>query len=74
MHRKETCRNYFLSPVRLPFRHTGNRLPASSGGKFSKILNGRKQPIRALWQCNGNIIARIAIEDEAGSRAMAGCR
>ena len=46
-----------LSPVRLPFRHTGNRLSASSGGKFSKFLHGRKQPIRGLWQRTGNFIA-----------------
>ena len=52
--------------MRLPFRHTGNRLSASSGGKFSKFLHGRKQPIRGLWQRNGNFIARIAIVDEAG--------
>jgi hypothetical protein len=58
--------------VRLPFRHTGNRLSASSGGKFSKFLHGRKQPIRGLWQHNGNFIARIAIKDEAGVRSNGG--
>ena len=32
-------------------------------------MDGRKQPIRGLWQRNGNFIARIAIEDEAGVKS-----
>jgi integrase len=37
--------------------------------KYAKVLDGRKQPIRGLWQRNGNFIARIAIEDEAGVKS-----
>jgi hypothetical protein len=31
---------------------------------FSKVLNGRKQPIRGLWIRNSRFYARLAIEDE----------
>jgi hypothetical protein len=34
----------FLSPVRLPFRHTGPRI---AGSTLTKVINGRKQPIWA---------------------------
>jgi integrase len=37
--------------------------------KYAKVLDGRKQPIRGLWQRNGKFIARIAIEDEAGIKS-----
>jgi hypothetical protein len=37
--------------------------------KYAKVLDGRKQPVRGLWQRNGKFIARIAIEDEAGMKS-----
>jgi hypothetical protein len=37
--------------------------------KYAKVLDGRKQPIRGLWQRNGKFIARIAIEDAAGIKS-----
>lgn len=32
-------------------------------GTFSKVLDGRKQPIRALWERNGRFYAQVKIED-----------
>ena len=91
--------------MRLPFRHTGNRLFAmiyaefsdsktacatnlcygyrlhakattrsitnrpdigrqqSHGDNFAKVLDGRKQPIRALWVRNGRYYAQLKIEN-----------
>jgi hypothetical protein len=40
--RSEMAQSGFLSPVRLPFRHSGNL-----GGIFAKVPAGRKQPVRA---------------------------
>jgi hypothetical protein len=34
--------------------------------QYKKVLDGRKQPIRGLWERNGKFIARIAMEDDAG--------
>jgi len=36
--------------------------------KYVKVLNGRKQPIRGLWERNGKFIARIAMEVYAGKK------
>ena len=90
--------------MRLPFRHTGNRLftntyaifidcqkplcyrlcycnvmkaqatasgstnslvgrHQSHGDNFAKVLDGRKQPIRALWVRNGRFYAQLKIEN-----------
>jgi hypothetical protein len=43
-----------LSPVCLPFHHTGNshvqRRTSHSPYEYKKVLDGRKQPIRGLWE------------------------
>ncbi len=36
--------------------------------KYKKVLDGRKQPIRGLWERNGRFIARIAVEDTDGMK------
>jgi integrase len=45
------------------------RRKSHSPYKYKKVLDGRKQPIRGLWERNGKFIARIAIEDEAGIKS-----
>jgi hypothetical protein len=32
--------------------------------QYKKVLDGRKQPIRGLWERKGKFIARLAVEDE----------
>src|SRR5581483_12315903 len=39
-----------------------------SPSKYKKVLDGRKQPIRGLWERNGKYVARINVEDEAGMK------
>jgi integrase len=34
--------------------------------KFRKVLDGRKSPIRGLWERNGRFYARLSVEDDAG--------
>ncbi|MGP8199543.1 MAG: hypothetical protein ACLQU4_08600, partial [Limisphaerales bacterium] len=36
--------------------------------QYKKVLDGRKQPIRGLWERNGKYIARIAVEDSDGMK------
>jgi integrase len=36
--------------------------------KYKRVLDGRKQPIRGLWERNGKYIARIAVEDSDGMK------
>jgi integrase len=36
--------------------------------QYKKVLDGRKQPIRGLWERNGKFVARIAMEDDAGMK------
>jgi hypothetical protein len=36
--------------------------------QYKKVLNGRKQPIRGLWERNGTFIARIAMETVGGDK------
>jgi integrase len=36
--------------------------------KFKKVYDGRKQPIRGLWERNGKFLARIAVEDDDGMK------
>jgi integrase len=38
--------------------HSRHRVAA-----YQKVLNGRKQPVRGLWQRNGRFYARLAVED-----------
>lgn len=35
----------------------------SHGGRFTKVLDGRKQPIRGLWERNGRFYAQLKFED-----------
>lgn len=42
---------------------TGVARQRSHGGNFSKVLDGRKQPIRALWVRNGRYYAQLKIEN-----------
>lgn len=35
------------------------------GGSFTKVLDGRKQPVRGLWQRNGRFYAQISVEEFA---------
>ena len=32
---------------------------------FAKVLDGRKQPVRGLWERNGRFYAQVSIEDFA---------
>lgn len=43
-----------------------------SHGKHSyqRVIDGRKQPIRGLYTRNGTFIARLAVEQENGSKAL----
>ena len=36
----------------------------SHAATFSKVLDGRKQPIRGLWERNGRYYAQITIENQ----------
>ena len=36
--------------------------------RYTKVLDGRKQPIRGLWQRNGAFYARLDIETAAGTK------
>jgi hypothetical protein len=38
----------------------------SHASQFTMAKDGRKQPIRGLWERNGKYIARISVEDDAG--------
>src|ERR1700678_2151996 len=33
------------------------------GAMFSKVLDGRKQPVRGLWERNGRFYAQLTIEN-----------
>jgi len=35
----------------------------SHGGRFTKVLDGRKQPVRGLWERNGRFYAQLKFED-----------
>jgi integrase len=44
-------------------------LPDSTGtGNFQKVLDGRKNPIRGLWQRNKQFYARFSVEDPSNGR------
>src|SRR5262245_33942889 len=38
--------------------------------RYTKVLDNRKHPIRGLWRRNGNFVARITVEDDAGRKSM----
>lgn len=37
---------------------------------YTKVLDNRKHPVRGLWRRNGQFLARIAVEDDCGKRAV----
>ncbi|MDR3456249.1 MAG: hypothetical protein P4N60_02290 [Verrucomicrobiae bacterium] len=41
---------------------------AHSHYQYKKVLDGRKQPIRGLWERNGKLIARLSVENDAGQK------
>jgi integrase len=45
-----------------------NRRNSHSRYQYRKVRDGRKQPIRGLWERNGKFVARIAAEDENGMK------
>jgi integrase len=53
---------------------TSNTVTAVNGRKshspykYKKVLDGRKQPIRGLWERNGKFIARLSVEDDNGTK------
>jgi hypothetical protein len=59
-----------MKPVETVSNHAtaGNVRSSHSRFKYKKVLDGRKQPIRGLWERNGKFIARIAVEDADGMR------
>ena len=48
----------------------GFRAANSRGNAYHKVLDGRKQPIRGLWQRCGRYVARLKVEDERGRRIL----
>ena len=38
--------------------------------QYRKVLDERKHPIRRPWKRNGNLVARITVEDDAGCKAV----
>lgn len=50
------------------------RNPASRSNSrrysYQKALDARKHPIRGLWKRNGQFVARITVEDDAGRKAV----
>jgi integrase len=47
-----------------------NRRVSHSRYKYKKVLDGRKQPIRGLWERNGKFVARISTEDDDGMKRI----
>jgi len=46
------------------------KTPEHRGLRYCKVVDGRKQPIRGLWQCGDRFYARLKAEDVAGRSAM----
>ena len=42
----------------------------SHAATFSKVLDGRKQPIRGLWERNGRYYAQITLENRRNETAQ----
>src|SRR5260370_7271233 len=38
--------------------------------RYTKVRDNRKHAIRGLWRRNGNFVARITVEDDAGHKAV----
>lgn len=57
------------------YETAGNGQPVVGGVKtthaarYTKVLDGRKQPIRGLWQRNDAFYARLDVETSAGTKA-----
>jgi len=45
-----------------------NQLTRPRAGTYQKALDGRKRPIRGLWQRNGKYYARVSVEDPGTGR------
>jgi integrase len=52
-----------------PGNQTGSSL-SSRRHRYTKVLDNRKHAIRGLWRRNGNFVARITVEDDAGRKAV----
>ena len=52
-----------LSPVRLPFRHTGTTSDQARPDSYRKVLNSRKRRVRGLWQRHGPSYASLTVAD-----------
>ncbi len=50
-------------------RNTGAS-SSSRHHRYTKVLDNRKHAIRGLWRRNGNFVARITVEDDAGRKAV----
>ena len=65
---------HFLLQCCLVKRNAAENKTASQSNsrrhRYTKVLDNRKHPIRGLWHRNGNFIARIAVEEENGSKNM----
>jgi len=51
----------------------GNETGSNSNSRryrYTKVLDNRKHAIRGLWRRNGNFVARITVEDDAGRKAV----
>jgi integrase len=59
-----------MKPIETVSNHAtaANVRSSHSRFKYKKVLDGRKQPIRGLWERNGTFIARIAVEDADGMK------
>ncbi len=36
--------------------------------RYRKVFDGRKQPVRGLWERDGRFIARVSVEDSSGAK------
>ncbi len=51
-------------------QNTSNVQSSQSPYEYKKVLDGRKQPIRGLWERNGKFIARLSVEDQNGEKRV----
>ena len=76
LHGQKNVEKPILSPVRLPFRHTGNRYLSmmvrqcsalrskSPASVCQKVFDSRKRRVRLLWQRNGRFFANLMAADQ----------
>jgi integrase len=59
-----------MKPIATASNHAtaANVRSSHSRFKYKKVLDGRKQPIRGLWERDGKYLARIAVEDSDGMK------